>query len=61
MAYLVFRFLFTLEEQENSSPFLAPSAFIKDILGNRIGIGGAVSAVLDVVFLDPLILSLIHI
>merc|ERR1712122_229033 len=54
-AALVFGFMFTLEEHHDSSPFFAPSTFSENGFWDRFGEVSAVTAVLDMLFLEPFI------
>merc|ERR1719219_1227493 len=54
-ATLVLGFLLTLEEKHNSSPLLAIGAFIKNGFWDRISVGSASAAVLDMVLFEPLV------
>merc|ERR1719288_510390 len=54
-ASLVFGIFFALEEHHDSSPLFSPSAFFENSFWDGIGEGSAGAAVLDVLFLEPLV------
>merc|ERR1719288_637355 len=57
-ASLVFGILFALEEHHDSSPLFSPGAFFENSFWDRISEGSAGTAVLDVLFLEPLVWEL---